>query len=359
MKAHVSEEKKREVNLLKSLLKKYPVIGIVDTTNLPSPQLQKIRAQLKGKILIRIIKKRLIKLALEEIKNERDLIGLEKYLEKSMPGLLFTEEDPFKLFKLLKKNKTNAPARPGQISPKDIIILEGPTDFPPGPIIGEFGQVGIIAGVEGGKVVIKKEKLLVKAGEGIKPKIAEVLSKLGIKPMEIGLNVLAVYDKGTIFTKDVLDVDDDEYLRVLKEIYVNGLKLALSIGYITKDSIKFLMGKAFREADILDKKLKENSPQEKIKKDIVDIEKEAFNIKSKLRDSLDKLEGDKEEESQKVEKEFKQEKKVKEGVSDVDRKNILKADYSEEEAKKAQEIIDAIKDRDIRLKEQKKKSGGF
>ena len=101
----VAEKKKQEINELKNLMVKYRVISIGDITSLPSKQFQEIRKKLKENVVIRVTKKRLIRKAIESLK-EKDLKSLEKYLEKSMPVMLFTDEDPFKLYKLLKKSKS-------------------------------------------------------------------------------------------------------------------------------------------------------------------------------------------------------------------------------------------------------------
>src|SRR3989344_6791860 len=138
------------------------------------------------KVEIRITKKSLIMLAIDQI-EDKNLSGLKPSLENSIPVLILSNEDPFKLYKSIKDNKSNAVAKPGQISPRDIIIPAGPTNFTPGPIIGELGAVGLQTGVEGGKITIKKEKLIVRENEVIKPEIASILSKLGIEPIEIGL----------------------------------------------------------------------------------------------------------------------------------------------------------------------------
>ena len=100
-----SQRKKQEVEKIKKLILKYRVISLGDIKSLPSKQFQNIRKKLKDKVLIRVTKKRLIKIAIESLK-EKDLKSLEKYLENSMPVLLFTNEDPFRLYKLLKKSKS-------------------------------------------------------------------------------------------------------------------------------------------------------------------------------------------------------------------------------------------------------------
>src|SRR3989338_1320862 len=95
---HVSGKKKEEVNQLKDLMKKYKVIGIIDLTGMPSPQLQKMRKRLKDS-LIKITKKRLIKIALEDVKeSKKGIDDLKKMMSKNvMPCLILTNDDSFRL----------------------------------------------------------------------------------------------------------------------------------------------------------------------------------------------------------------------------------------------------------------------
>ena len=71
MKAHVSEEKKGIVKEIATLLEKYPVIGSVDMTGLPASQLQQINQKLRETALLRMTKKRLINLAIQQVKEKK------------------------------------------------------------------------------------------------------------------------------------------------------------------------------------------------------------------------------------------------------------------------------------------------
>jgi len=250
----VSEKKKNEIKQLKDLILKHSVIALGDITSLPSKQFQNIRKNIKNKVVIRVTKKRLIKKSIDSVK-EKDLKPLEKYLEGSMPVLLFTDEDPFRLYKLLKKSKSKAAAKPGQKAPVDLIVEAGPTNFTPGPVIGELGQAGIVAAVEGGKVVIKREKILVREGEIINEKQASILAKLGIEPMEIGLNLKVVYDNGILYEKSILDFDEEKLVNEIKLAHQYALSLALKMGYTTKETIRLLISKAAAQARALNSKL--------------------------------------------------------------------------------------------------------
>ncbi len=280
-KAHVSNYKKSEVNRVKSLLQKYKVIAIADMTNMPSPQLQKLRINLKSSVLITMSKGRLIKIVFEELKDKvKGLEELEKYI-RGMPALLLTNDSPFKLAKSLKKSKSSAPAKAGQLAPNDILVPAGPTPFPPGPIMGELGQIGIKCTVVDGKVTIKDDTLVVKEGQPINAIAANLLTRLGIEPMEIGINLLAALENGAIFGKDVLSVDETAYINNLKLAASNSFNLAFSIGYPTKDNIKLLIKKAFLDSNGLADSRKIQT-SENVKKELAKANLELESLKGKL-----------------------------------------------------------------------------
>ncbi len=248
---HVAQEKLDQVKKFADLILKYPIIGAVDMENLPTKQLQNMRASLRGNVELFVGKRRLIKLAIETVKDKKK--GIEQLVSqlKGMPGLLFTNENPFTLYKKLKKSKSPAPAKPGQTAPKDIIIKAGATPFAPGPVIGELSAIGLKVGVEGGKVAVKEDKVVVKEGEVIKANVASILTRLGIEPMEIGLNVVAVYQEGTIFQKSVLDVDEDAYIKNITQAAQWAFNLAVDAGYPTQETTIYLIQKAFMESKAL------------------------------------------------------------------------------------------------------------
>ena len=249
--AHVAEYKKRIVENIVKLAKEYPIVGAVNMENLPAPQLQAMKAQLRGKVVLVMTKKRLIKIALEKLKSERkDIEKLEEHLN-GMPALIFTGESPFKLSRILQKNKSKAPAKGGQIAPRDIMVNKGSTGFAPGPIIGELGMVGIKTGVEGGKVAVKEDTVVVRQGEQIKPKVAEILTRLGIEPMEVGLDLMAAYENGLVYTRDILTIDDQQYLSMLNNAAKSAFNLSLNAAYPTKDNIQLLISKAFNDSRAL------------------------------------------------------------------------------------------------------------
>ncbi len=247
--AHVSDSKKKVVDEFTALMEKYPIVGVLNMVDLPAPPLQKMRSQLRKSAVLKMTKHRLIKIAIENVKDKKKGIeGLQQYLG-GMPALLFTSENPFKLSRLLAKSKSPAPAKPGQIAPHDIVVNKGPTPFAPGPIIGELAAVGIKSGVEGGKIAIKADSVVVKKGQTINENVAAILLRLGIMPMEVGLDLVAVYENGVIYTKDILSIDDKKFRARLETAAGWAFNLACAVDYPTKETIPLMLAKAQREAD--------------------------------------------------------------------------------------------------------------
>ncbi|MEA3429793.1 MAG: 50S ribosomal protein L10 [Nanoarchaeota archaeon] len=247
-KAKVAEYKKKIIDDFVKLSDEYPIIAAINMEGLPTATLQKMREQLRGRVVIRMTKRRLMKILFDKIKDKKP--GIEQLTEhlKGMPALLFTKDNPFKLFKILDKNKTSAPAKGGQIAPKDVIVKAGPTPFAPGPIIGELGSFGIKSGVEGGKIAIKEDKVVVKEGEVINGKLAGILGRLGVQPMEIGMDLTAAYEDGTIYAKSILRIDEDEFMEKLMNSHRYAFNLAFEISYPTKDNIELMLQKAFKDS---------------------------------------------------------------------------------------------------------------
>lgn len=244
--AHVAKEKKENVAKIVKLLKSYPVIGAINLESLPAAQLSRMRVTLrKNDTPLVVTKRRLMKIAIEMVKA--DVPGIEKIESKlvGMPALILSKQDPFKLYKLLKQSKSPAHAKPGQIAPRDITVKAGPTNFSPGPIIAELGKFGIKAGVEAGKIAIKEDRVVCKEGQKIDAKLSELLLRFDIKPMEIGLNMTAAYDHGTIFDRAVLDVDEEKLIQQITDAAQESFNLSVEAGYITKDNVDIIIQNVF------------------------------------------------------------------------------------------------------------------
>ena len=250
-KSTVPEYKKKAVDEMSDLMRESSITALVDMSGIPAPQLQAMRREMKGKISLYMTKKRLMRIALDKSKDKKKNIeALANYFQ-GMPAFIFSNENPFRLSRLLQRSKTKAPARAGQLAPSDILISKGPTPFAPGPIISELGSIGLKVGVEGGKIAIKSDAVVARKGEKIKPKVAEILARLEIKPMEVGLGMVAAYEDGIIYTKDVLEIYEKGFSNKLNAAAAYAFNLAFNIAYPIKSNITLLISKAFNDAKAL------------------------------------------------------------------------------------------------------------
>lgn len=247
---YVAKSGKKEpvVNSLIKLLTSNGVIAVLNLESLPSAQLQRMRVGLGSDIKIVMTKKSIIKHAISSVKGK--VKGIDQLLDSlnGMPALLFTSQNPFKLASVLQKSKSKAPAKPGQTAPFDIVIPAGPTSFTPGPIISELASVGLKAGVEQGKIVIKMPATIVKEGEKIKPKVAEMLAKFNIQPMEIGLNLVSAFENGIIYDRKVLSVDPATYVTELVTAAAEAKALAIELGYPAVETMAVMITMVARQA---------------------------------------------------------------------------------------------------------------
>jgi len=246
--AEVAEWKYGEVKTLTDILTANKVVGIVEIGGIPAPQMQKMRKNLHGIASIRSAKNNLLLLALEQSEKEVKGISGLKDMIKGQSAIIATDMNPFKLSAQLKQTRTNAPAKGGETATYDIEVKAGDTPFKPGPIVGELQKVGIPAAIQEGKVVIKSDKVIVPEGEKISPEIAQMLTRLEIFPVEIGITLNGVFEEGSIFQPDVLDIDIDEFLGRMCQASVNAFNLAVETSWMTKETIQPLIMKAYNNA---------------------------------------------------------------------------------------------------------------
>ncbi len=83
-------------------------------------------------------------------------------------------------------------------------------------------------------------------GEVISPKLASLLSKLGIKPIKAGLVVDVVYWDGLLLSGKDLRIDLDEYLNQIRSAYTQSLNVAIKAEYpASKQVTEILLKQAF------------------------------------------------------------------------------------------------------------------
>jgi large subunit ribosomal protein L10 len=188
-----------------------------------------------------------MKMAIEKCKDKQDLKIREEHLQGSNI-YIFTDLNPFKLALALEKGKVKTTAKSGDIAAFDVVVPAGNTGQPPGPVISQLNAAGLPTRIESGSVWISKDTLVVKKGEAIAERLASVLSKLGIKPVESGLAMSYAFDEGLVITQEQLKLDIEGTKQTVERVYADSFALSLSIAYPTTENTPTLVQVAHREA---------------------------------------------------------------------------------------------------------------
>jgi large subunit ribosomal protein L10 len=265
LKSKALERKTKEVDQLVDLINKYKVFGIASLYKVRAKQLQELAKKFRSDVYMRVSKKEFIIRAIKKCGR----VGIEK-LENDLLGsniLIFTDMNPFKLTLLFDRNKIKTTAKAGDIAPDDIMISEGNTGMPPGPAISELHEAGIRTRINSGSVWVLQDTVVTKQGEPIPPKVASVLSKLGVKPLEVRLKmVVAYYDKLAI-TSEQLSLDLDEIQAQIEKAYRATVNLAVSLAYPTPETINLILQKAYFKAKNV--AISSNYPAVEVMKEII------------------------------------------------------------------------------------------
>jgi len=247
MSRQIVVQKAKEVEEVKKLIQQHKALGIASLQKVRAAQLQELKKKLKDIAHVQVIKNTLMKRAVAELKDKPNLEKLEVSLSGSNI-FLFTDLNPFKLALLLERGRVKTTAKAGDIAAMDVIVPAGNTGIPPGPIISQLGSAGLPTRIEAGSVWVNRDTLVASKGDVIDARLASVLSKLGIKPVEVGLILKAIYENGLVITEDQLHLDLDGFQKSIMEAQVNALNLSINAAYPLSENINLLIQTANRRA---------------------------------------------------------------------------------------------------------------
>jgi large subunit ribosomal protein L10 len=247
MTSHNRKWKEAKKDEIVSLAKDYPFIAVATLKELPANILSVLRKRLSDDAIIIVSKTRVVKKALAD--SGIDTSKIDSIVSESI-AVIFSKKNPFELFSFIKKNKGEAPARAGDIAPQDIIVQAGDTGLPPGPALTTLKGAGLKVTVQGPTISIAADKVVTKKGEEITSPVADVLGKLNIKPMKVGMKILGVLDKAEnqFYSAEALDVDEEELFNKFVLAYQNAINLSVNAEIYNDVSMELIVVKAQREA---------------------------------------------------------------------------------------------------------------
>uniref|UniRef100_A0A6M2E740 60S acidic ribosomal protein P0 n=1 Tax=Amblyomma tuberculatum TaxID=48802 RepID=A0A6M2E740_9ACAR len=221
---------------LVQLLDEFPKCFIVGVDNVGSKQMQTIRVSLRKHAVLLMGKNTMIRKAIRGHLDNNP--ALEKLLPhiKGNVGFVFTKEDLTEVREKIIENKVKAPARAGALAPLDVMIPAQNTGL--GPEKTSFFQaLQIPTKISKGTIEILNEIHLIKKDDRVGASEATLLNMLNISPFSYGLKILQVYDSGTVFSPDVLDITPDDLRAAFVEGVRNVASVSLAIGYPTVASV--------------------------------------------------------------------------------------------------------------------------
>jgi len=228
-----------------NLIDEYPKFFIVGADNVGSNQMQQIRMALRGTAEVLMGKNTMMRKAI------RGHLDSNPALEKVLPhivdniGFVFTKADLVEVRDKLLSNKKPAAAKAGALAPIDVMIPASNTGL--GPEKTSFFQaLQIATKITRGTIEMINEVHIIKKDEKVGASEATLLGMLNIHPFSYGLQILQVYDNGSIFHPSVLDITNED----IRKKFVEGAAIVtmtcLGIGYPTAASVPHMVANAFR-----------------------------------------------------------------------------------------------------------------
>ncbi|XP_068599087.1 large ribosomal subunit protein uL10 [Brachionichthys hirsutus] len=218
------------------LLDDYPKCFIVGADNVGSKQMQTIRVSIRHKAVVLMGKNTMMRKAIRgHLENNPALEKLLPHIKGNV-GFVFTKEDLVEIRDMLLENKVPAAARAGAIAPCDVTVPAQNTGL--GPEKTSFFQaLGITTKISRGTIEILSDVNLIKTGDKVGASEATLLNMLNISPFSYGLIIQQVYDNGSVYSPEVLDITEAALHARFLEGVRNIASVSLEIGYPTLASV--------------------------------------------------------------------------------------------------------------------------
>jgi len=228
------------------LPKKYKVLALIKMYKVRSTQILPLRKILKDDVEFVSIKDKVAQKALEklDVPGIKDIVG-------ELSGqcmFMFTNMSPFKLNVLLAKNKIMMMARGGDVASLDVVVPAKNTGIAPGPMLTEFKEAGIPTKIDQGTIWIAKDTTPVLKGEVINEKLASILGKLDIKPVEAGILLYVALEDGVKYVEAEMVIDVEKIRGEFAQAHQEAVSLSIAAAYITPDNISQILSKAAQSA---------------------------------------------------------------------------------------------------------------
>ena len=245
-------------NKTQEFFKKYKNIVIADVKDISTDKIQKIRHEIisLGETETLCGKTTVIQKAIHDMKEaaKGDLPkhlpekALEDFVE-AMPGIhllvIFTNKDIAEISNITAKYIIEKQAKPGQISPVEIIIPAGPTGMDSSQI-DYFQALKIPTKVMRNQLEITTATKILTVGQKITLSEINLMKKFNIKPYKHQMKIKKLLLNGKLYGEEILKVTDDYMKTKLEQGIKNILGFSLAAHVPTQASAPHVISNAFR-----------------------------------------------------------------------------------------------------------------
>ena len=238
--------------------KKYKNIVIADVKDISTDKIQKIRHEIisLGQTETLCGKTTVIQKSLNEM-VEASKGDLPKHLPKkaldefveAMPGLhlllIFTNKDIAEISNITAKYVIEKQAKPGQLSPVEVIIPAGPTGMDSSQI-DYFQALKIPTKVSRNQLEITTATKILHVGQKITLSEINLMKKFNIKPYRHQMKIKKLLLNGKCYGEEILKVTDDYMKTKLEQGIKNILGFSLASHVPTPASAPHIISNAFR-----------------------------------------------------------------------------------------------------------------
>lgn len=241
--------KARMYQQIQEMPKRYSTVALIRMNKVRASQILSLRKIMHDDVEFASIKDKVAQKALEAL-DTPGMSGLIPHLTEQCM-LAFTNLSPFMLTVMLDRNKIMMAARGGDVASMDVVVTARNTGIAPGPMLTEFKDAGIPTKIDQGTIWIAKDTTPVRKGEEINDKLASLLTKLDIKPIEAGITLYAAVEDGRVYSSAELVVDVEAFREALVQAHQESVTLSVEAGYATPDNILQILAKASQSAQSL------------------------------------------------------------------------------------------------------------
>jgi large subunit ribosomal protein LP0 len=257
-------KKRRIINTIYEAFTKYKQCLVVKLENVSSNQVQQARVSLrqskKGFMIVgknTVIKKAIALRGKEPVEEDGDfdvrkplytqVNNLDKIsgLLKGKVGIIFSDAAIFDLKPLIESNRKPAAAKVGMVAPIDVTIPPGPTGLDPSQI-SFFHALNMSTKIQKGQIEISKDFKVCTAGKKVENSAAVLLQKLNIKPFAYGMEILWVWDNGTLLTPEIFNMNPVDILNKFKSVASKVAAISLATGQPNQLSLPHMIVNSFK-----------------------------------------------------------------------------------------------------------------